>query len=80
MQVSFEFFSALVNFRIFLKNALDLFFQWTKTTEKPCSKHCTEDRKTVCLYHEDVPQCYADCLKKVSLNIFQEIRIDLNFG
>ena len=35
-----------------------------------CSKACTEDKKTVCLYGENVPKCYADCLGKVSRNLY----------
>ena len=35
-----------------------------------CSKACTEDKKTVCLYGENVPKCYADCLGKVRLNLY----------
>ena len=32
-----------------------------------CSRHCTEDRTTVCLYGENVPLCYANCKKKVRI-------------
>ena len=35
-----------------------------------CSKVCTKDKKTVCLYGENVPKCYADCLGKVSRNLY----------
>ena len=35
-----------------------------------CSKACIEDKKTVCLYGENVPKCYADCLGKVSRNLY----------
>ena len=35
--------------------------------KKECSRHCTEDKKIVCLYEENVPLCYADCKKQVRL-------------
>ena len=73
VQGSIEFFWSTSKLSNFSKNILYLFHQWTSTTtttKKPCSKDCTENRKTVCLYQEDVPQCFADCLKKVRQFIF----------
>ena len=44
---------------------------YAKVTSSPgwkeCDKHCTEDRKIVCLYERNVHLCYANCLKKVRL-------------
>ena len=44
---------------------------YAKVTSSPgwkeCDKHCTEDRKIVCLYERNVHLCYANCLKKVSV-------------
>ena len=53
---------------VFIATTFEIALSWEEDSN--CSKACTEDKKTVCLYGENVPKCYADCLGKVSGNIY----------